>query len=122
MGGADRMAQITHFVGLDVHAKQTHAGVFDHGTGELRRRRLRGDPSRARQRLSHFLRRRALGFSGAGKSWTQAHRKWLRGLVFDDRASEVTFADYLAAVDAIEQRRDTVEATLEELAPASPWA
>ena len=39
---------------------------------------LRGDLSRARQRLSHFLRRRALSISGPGKSWTQAHRKWLR--------------------------------------------
>jgi transposase len=216
------MAQITHFVGLDVHANQTHAGVLDPSTGELRRRRLSGDPlialpfieelgpgalavyeagptgfglaraaaarsldvrvcapglipkkpadrvktdardaerlarllaagelsfvriptvdeeqlrdlvraredlrgdlNRARQRLSHFLRRRSLRFGGPGKNWTQAHRRWLRGLSFDDRASEVTFADYLAAVDAIEQRRDAIEATLEELAPESPWA
>jgi transposase len=83
---------------------------------------LRGDLNRARQRLSHFLRRRELGFSGPGNNWTQAHRKWLRALRFADRASAVTFADYLAAVDAIEQRRDTVETTLEELAPDSPWA
>jgi transposase len=215
------MAQVTHFVGLDVHANQTHAGVLDRETGELRRRRLRGDPlvtlsliaelgagaravyeagptgfglaraaaergldvrvcapgliprkpadrvktdardaerlarllaagelafvrvpsveeeqlrdlvraredlrgdlSRARQRLSHFLRRRALRFAGPGQSWTRAHWRWLRSLAFEDRASEVTLADYLAAVTAIEQRRDTVEATLEELAPRSPW-
>jgi transposase len=44
MGGADRMTNITHFVGLDVHASQTHAGILDRETGELRRRRLRGDP------------------------------------------------------------------------------
>jgi transposase len=216
------MAQTTHFVGLDVHASQTHAGILDRASGELRRRRLSGDPlvalpliaelgagaravyeagptgfalaraatergldvrvcapgliprkpsdrvktdardaerlarllaagelsfvriptvaeeqlrdlvraredlrgdlNRARQRLSHFLRRRALRFGGPGKSWTRAHRNWLRGLDFDDRASTATFADYLAAVDAIEQRRDTVERTLEELAPESPWA
>jgi transposase len=216
------MAQITHFVGLDVHATQTHAGVFDHSTGELRRRRLNGDPlvvlslieelggetvavyeagptgfglaraaagrgldvrvcapgliprkpadrvktdardaerlarllaagelsfvrvptvdeeqlrdlvraredlrgdlSRARQRLSHFLRRRAVRFSGPGNPWTRAHRDWLRSLRFDDCASEVTFADYLGAVDAIGQRRECLEATLEQLAPESPWA
>jgi transposase len=216
------MPQVTPFVGLDVHAAQTHAGVLDPATGELSRRRLKGDPlvalefleslgprplavyeagstgfalaraaaergldvrvcapgliprrpsdriktdardaerlarllaagelsfvhiptvdqeqlrdlvraredlrgdlNRARQRLSHFLRRRALRFGGPGKNWTQAHRDWLRGLDFDDLASATTFADYLAAVDAIEQRRDTVEAILEELAPASPWA
>jgi transposase len=34
----------------------------------------------------------------------------------------VTFADYLAAVDAICQRRDTVDQALSELAPDSPWA
>ena len=38
------MAQITCFVGLDVHARQTHAGVLDRATGELRRRRMGGDP------------------------------------------------------------------------------
>jgi transposase len=216
------MTNITHFVGLDVHASQTHAGILDRETGELRRRRLRGDPlvalefieqlgprvfavyeagptgfglarvaaersldvrvcapgliprkptdrvktdardaerlarllaagelsfvrvptvceeqlrdlvraredlrgdlNRARQRLSHFLRRRGLCFTGPGKNWTHAHRAWLRGLKFVDRASEVTFADYLAAVEAICQRRDTVDAALEELAPQSPWA
>ena len=216
------MAQITRFVGLDVHANQTHAGVLDRETGELRRRRFKGDPlvalgcieelgpsvvavyeagptgfglaraaaergldvrvcapgliprkptdrvktdardaerlarllaagelsfvrvpsvaeeqlrdlvraredlrgdlNRARQRLSHFLRRRGLRFTGSGNNWTHAHRAWLRALEFSDLASEVTFADYQAAVDAICQRRDTVDATLEQLAPESPWA
>lgn len=216
------MVLVRQFVGLDVDASQTHAGVLGRETGELRRRRLRGDPlvalsfieelgpgvlavyeagptgfglaraaaerglevrvcapgliprkptdrvktdardaerlarllaagelsfvrvptvpeeqlrdlvraredlrsdlNRARQRLSHFLRRRGLRFGGPGNNWTRAHRAWLRRLEFSDRAWEVTFADYLAAVDAIEQRRDTVEATLAELAPESPWA
>lgn len=40
------MAQITAFVGLDVHASQTHAGVLDQATGELYRRRLKGEPTR----------------------------------------------------------------------------
>src|SRR5919106_6310497 len=44
MGGADHMAQSTHFVGLDVHANQTHAGILARETGELWRRRLSGDP------------------------------------------------------------------------------
>ncbi len=214
------MTQITHFVGLDVHANQTHAGVLDHNTGELRRRRLRGDPlvalrlieelgpgalavyeagptgfilargavargldvrvcapgliprkpadrvktdardaerlarllaagelsfvrvpsvdeeqlrdlvraredlrgdlNRARQRISHFMRRRGLHFPS--KAWSAQHRTWPRGRDFPDRASKVTFADYLAAVFALEQRRDALDATLAELAPQSPWA
>lgn len=216
------MPQITPFVGLDVHAGQTHAGVLDRATGELSRRRLRGDPlvaldflatlgprplavyeagptgfalargaaergldvrvcapgliprrptdrvktdardaerlarllaageltfvrvptlaeeqlrdlvraredlrgdlNRARQRLSHLLRRRGLRFAGPGNNWTVRHRAWLRALDFDDRASKVTFADYLAAVDALEQRRGGLEQTMAELAPESPFA
>ena len=38
------MSQSTSFVGLDVHASQSHAGIFEPVTGELRRRRLNGDP------------------------------------------------------------------------------
>jgi transposase len=38
------MSQSTPFVGLDVHASQTHAGIFEPLTGELRRRRLNGEP------------------------------------------------------------------------------
>jgi transposase len=216
------MPKTTRFVGLDVHANQTHAGVLDHETGELTRRRLRGDPliaiaflrglgpaaravyeagptgfalaraateqgldlrvcapgliprkptdrvktdardaerlarllaagelsfvrvpsveeeqvrdlvraredlrgdlNRARQRLSHFLRRRGLRCEDSAKNWSQRHRRWLATLQFDDRASAVTFADYLAGLWAIEQRRDVVDHALSELAPESPWA
>lgn len=35
----------TVLVGLDVHARQTHAAVLDLGSGELRERRLRVAPS-----------------------------------------------------------------------------
>jgi transposase len=222
MGGADHVSQIRPFVGLDVHAKQTHAGIFDPASGELSRRRLNGEPlvvlpflealgagvcavyeagptgfglaraaaerdldvrvcapgliprkpadrvktdardaerlarllaagelafvrvpsveeeqlrdlvraredlrgdlSRARQRLSHLLRRRGLRYPGRGSAWTARHRSWLRGLSFEDRASAVTFADYLAGVTALEQRRDSVDEALAELAPESPWA
>jgi hypothetical protein len=38
------MARTTHFVGLDVHARQTNAGILEHDTGQLRRRRVSGDP------------------------------------------------------------------------------
>ena len=216
------MPQITPFVGLDVHAAQTHAGILDPLSGELSRRRLKGDPlvaleflatlgprplavyeagptgfalaragaergldvrvcapgliprkpsdriktdardaerlarllaageltfvrvptleeeqlrdlvraredlrgdlNRARQRLSHLLRRRGLRFGGPGNNWTQAHRAWLRALDFGDRASQVTLADYLAAVDALEQRRAVLDRVLAELAPQSPFA
>ena len=216
------MAQTTQFVGLDVHARQTHAAVLDRDSGELWRRRLAGDPvvaialleklgagaravyeagptgfglaraaagrgldvrvcapgliprkptervktdardaerlarlfaagelsfvrvpslaeeqvrdlvraredlrgdlNRARQRLSHFLRRRGLRYPGPGNAWTVRHGRWLRSLDFEDRASQLTLADYLAGVSSLVQRRDAVDAALAELAPDSPWA
>jgi hypothetical protein len=48
MGGAD-VANVRAFVGLDVHERQTHAGVLDPVTGEVRVERMVG---RRRSRLS----------------------------------------------------------------------
>lgn len=83
---------------------------------------LRCDLMRARLRLSSFLRRRELRFPGPGGNWTRAHRRWLSKLRFDDRASEMTFVDYLAALEALPQRCALLEQALAELAPASPFA
>jgi transposase len=76
---------------------------------------IRGDLMRARHRLSKLLLRRGLRFPGPGKNWTHRHRAWLRGLDFDDPASE-------AAVTALEQRRATVDERIEALWPQSPHA
>ncbi len=40
------MIKATPLAGLDVHVGQTHAGVLDQATGELHRRRLKGEPIR----------------------------------------------------------------------------
>jgi transposase len=83
---------------------------------------VRGDLMRARHRLSKLLLRRGLRYPGPGKNWTREHRKWLAALRFEDAASRVAFADYLAAVSALEQRRDVLEAEIEQLWPDSPYA
>jgi transposase len=83
---------------------------------------LRCDLMRARHRLSSFLRRRGLRFPGPGHAWTREHRRWLSTLRFHDRASELTFVDYLAALEALPQRCQALEQALAELAPASPFA
>jgi transposase len=82
----------------------------------------RKDQMRARHRLSKFLLRRDLRFPGKGANWTQAHLRWLEQLSFEDAASRATFADYLAAVHAIAQRRQTLVQTLEQLVPLCPHA
>jgi transposase len=83
---------------------------------------VRGDLMRARHRLSKLLLRREIVYPGPGRAWTQAHLAWLARLVFDDTASTVTLADYLAAVQALVQRRGTLDAAIAELVPTSPYA
>jgi transposase len=83
---------------------------------------VRGDLMRARHRLSKFLLRWQIVYPGPGRAWTQAHRRWLGQLRFEDRAATATFVDYLVAVDALVQRRSALERTLSELVPGSPFA
>jgi hypothetical protein len=99
----------------------THGALLERWDPE-RGGNLRGDLNRARPRLSHYLRGRGLRFAGPGKNLDPYSSGVAARLKFDDRASVVTFADYLAAVDAICQRRDVVDAALEQFAPESPWA
>jgi transposase len=86
------------------------------------REAARGDLMRARHRLSKFLLRREVRFTGPGSNWTGAHFSWLRKIVLDDLASEAVLADYLTAVCALEQRRGTLDSTIEQAWPESPWA
>jgi transposase len=86
------------------------------------REAARGDLMRARHRLSKFLLRRELRFTGPGSTWTQAHWGWLRALSFDDPASAAVLSDYLSAVVALEQRRGALDGEIERLWPVSPWA
>ena len=60
------MAQITPFVGLDVHASQTHAGVLDQATGELLDRRLTGEPARV---VLPFLEQLSPGARAVYEGW-----------------------------------------------------
>jgi transposase len=83
---------------------------------------LRGDLMRARHRLSKLLLRQGVSYPGPGANWTKAHHAWLAGLRFEERASAVTFADYLAAIWALDERRGVLEETIAELALSGPFA
>jgi transposase len=83
---------------------------------------VRGDLTRARHRLSKLLLRHDVRYEGAGSNWTAAHRGWLATVDLGDRGAQVTLHDYLGAIDALIVRRDTLEATIGELVPGSPWA
>ena len=86
------------------------------------REAARADLMRARHRLSKFLLRREIEFPGPGASWGVAHWQWLRSIGLADHPSRSVLNDYLAAVLALEQRRDGLDAQIEIAAPRSPWA
>ncbi|MBV9047956.1 MAG: IS110 family transposase [Solirubrobacterales bacterium] len=85
------------------------------------REAIRVDLMRARHRLGKFLLRREIYYQGPAKAWSRAHRQWLAGLRFADRASQLTIADYLHAHDVLLARRERIEGELCELADGSPW-
>jgi transposase len=83
----------------------------------------RADLMRARHRLGKFLLRRGERFPGPGGAWTTTHMKWLRALRFEnDVCSQATLVDYLAAVELLIGRRQTLIATLEAQVPESSHA
>jgi transposase len=83
---------------------------------------IRGDLMRARHRLSKLLLRHDLRYEDTASAWTQAHRAWLSKVELAERAAQTTLLDYLGAIDALVHRRDTLERTIGELVPGSPWA
>jgi transposase len=83
---------------------------------------VRGDLMRARHRLSKLLLRHDIRFDGTGGAWTQHHRRWLASVDLGQQGAQVTLSDYIGAIDALLVRRETLEATITQLIPDSPWA
>ena len=90
----------------------------DEAARDLSRARedLQEDLVRARHRLGKFLLRRALTFTPGKRAWSIAHRRWLESLRFDNPYDSVVAADYLHAIDHIEQRMKSLFLHLERLA------
>jgi transposase len=83
---------------------------------------VRGDLMRARHRMSKLLLRHDVRFDGTAGAWTTHHRAWLAKVDLGDRGAQVTLLDYLGAIDALIIRRETLQATITQLVPGSPWA
>ncbi len=83
---------------------------------------IRGDLMRARHRMSKLLLRHDVRYDGAGATWTEHHRAWLGRVDLGERGAQTTLLDYVGAIDALLVRRDTLETTIDELVPESPWA
>ena len=82
---------------------------------------VRGDLMRARQRLSKLLLRHGIVYEDTSSTWTQKHRAWLRSQQLDGGA-QATLLDHLGAIDTLELRRTSLENSIGELVPDSPWA
>ena len=75
----------------------------------------------ARDRLGAFLLRRGYIYSLTRRRWGQPYRAWLNSLKFEHAADQVTFADYLTAIDQLEQRLRSLEQQLAAVAGQEPY-
>jgi transposase len=83
---------------------------------------LRGDLMRARHRLSKLLLRHDIRFEDTTSRWGRRHREWLAKVKLGEHGAQLTMCDYIGAIDALDVRRQTLETTIGELVPGSPWA
>ena len=79
----------------------------------------RVDLQRCRHRLGKFLLRRGLHFRG--RSWTQAHRRWIDSLAWTQPAEHVVVDEYRLAVDQLEARLGELDGHLATIAETEPY-
>lgn len=84
------------------------------------REQVRGDLTRVRHRVSKLLLRYGRVYEEGG-TWTQAHRRWLSAQRFPEPATELAYADYLAAADGLVARRAALDERLSRIAQEGEW-
>lgn len=77
---------------------------------------VRADLSRCRHRLVKMLVRRGFVFNSTSRLWSEAHRRWLAGVVFDDETDRLVMAEYMLAIEQAERRLRAMDAQLEKAA------
>lgn len=80
----------------------------------------RRDLMNARHRVSKMLLRHGRVYPKP-TTWTAEHRRWLAAQQFDESASDLVFADLLAAVDGLTSRKAAIALRLSELATDERW-
>jgi transposase len=83
---------------------------------------LREDLTRCRHRLGKMLLRKGIMFTTGKKAWTDGHRRWLRGLRFEDGSEQAAFDDYLLAIEQLEERLKGLEEKVGAIAQREPYA
>ena len=77
---------------------------------------VRADLARSRHRLIKMLVRRGYVFRSTSRLWSEAHRRWLASLTFDNETDRVVIAEYQLAIDQAERRLKAMDAELEKAA------
>jgi len=80
----------------------------------------RRDLMTARHRVSKMLLRHGRVYPKPS-TWTMEHRRWLARQQFDELASELVFADLVAAVDGLSARKAAIALRLSQLALNEQW-
>ena len=80
----------------------------------------RRDLMTARHRVSKMLLRHGRVYPRPS-TWTFDHRRWLSAQQFEEPASELVFADLLAATDGISARKAAIAERLSRLAQDEQW-
>ncbi|GMA65075.1 IS110 family transposase [Alicyclobacillus fastidiosus] len=96
----------------------------DEGIRDLVRARedAKEDQLRARHRLSKFLLRHDIKPKQKMTTWKTRYRAWLDTLKFENRYEDVTFREYLHAIDEVEQRIKRLETEIHHAAETSSHA
>jgi transposase len=81
---------------------------------------IRRDLMTARHRVSKQLLRHGRVYEQPS-TWTTRHRAWLSRQQFDEPASELAFADAMAAVDGLTGRKTQIAERLSRLATDQQW-
>jgi transposase len=86
------------------------------------REAVKRDQTRVRHRLSKLLLRRGVRWTPGRRAWTRAHREWLQSRRFEHAADQAILDDHLLALEQLESRLGALDAELEALAKAAPYA
>jgi transposase len=78
------------------------------------------DQLRARNRLGKFLLRQGRHRPEESMAWGSKHLAWLKTLKFEQRAQEMTFADYLREVEHAKERVGRLESSIREAIAEAP--
>jgi transposase len=94
----------------------------DEATRDLLRCRgdVQEDLKRAKQRLLKFLLRKGIQYETTAY-WTQKHRNWLNSLKFEREYERLTFEEYLAEVEHLENRLKNLDEKIEEIAESERY-